>query len=93
MPIETPEDEAEPYPYCGPKKDVPKLNFNPYRDVLLGDFVLCRPSHKDHLPVWLGRVLEPVDMTPGPNYGKFKVEWWTPMKTSKEGKKVVAREC
>ena len=39
----TPEDDPEPYPYCGPAKSRPKPSFNPYRDVLLGDFVLCRP--------------------------------------------------
>ena len=37
------EDDPEPYPYCGPAKLWPKPCFNPYRDVLLGDFVLCRP--------------------------------------------------
>jgi hypothetical protein len=41
----SPEDDPEPYPFCGPAKDRPRPNFNPYRDVLLGDFVLCRPSH------------------------------------------------
>ena len=89
----TPEDETEPYPYCGPAKDRPKLTFNPFRDVLLGDFVLCRPCDNNYLPVWLGRVLECVDMTPGPSFGNFKIEWWTPMKARREGKVVVAREC
>jgi hypothetical protein len=59
----TPEDDPEPYPFCGPAKDRPRPNFNPYRDVLLGDFVLCRPSHNNHLPVWLGRALTCVDNT------------------------------
>ena len=89
----TPEDDVDPFTYCVPMKERPKLNFYLFRDVLLGDFVLCRPSHKHYLPVWLGRVLECVQLTPGPNYGKFKVEWWTPMKAKKEGKRVVAREC
>ncbi|KAG0567459.1 hypothetical protein KC19_7G136300 [Ceratodon purpureus] len=48
---------------------------------------------EDHLPIWMGRAIEPVITEPGPNYGKFKVEWWTPMKGKKEGKKKVAREC
>jgi len=93
IPDITPEDDPDSYPYCGPRQQRPKLNFNPFRDVLLGDFVLCRPSHKDYLPVWMGRVLEPVQLAPGPSYGMFKVEWWTPMKSKKEGKRVIAREC
>ena len=47
----TPEDDPEPYPYCGPVKSRPKPRFNPYRDVLLGDFVLCRPCDGHRLPV------------------------------------------
>ena len=65
----TPEDDPEPYPFCGPAKDRPRPNFNPYRDVLLGDFILCRPSHNNHVPVWLGRALTCVDNAPGDNYG------------------------
>lgn len=87
------EDEVEPYPFCGPKNSRPKSVFNPYRDVLRGDWVFCRPCKEDHLPIWMGRAIEPVITEPGPNYGKFKVEWWTPMKGKKEGKKKVAREC
>jgi hypothetical protein len=89
----SPEDDPEPYPFCGPAKDRPRPNFNPYRDVLLGDFVLCRPSHNNHLPVWLGRALTCVDNTPGDNYSRFTVEWWTPMKGKWEGKRALAREC
>jgi hypothetical protein len=88
-----PEDDSEPYPLCGPAKKRPRPNFNPYHDVLLGDFVLCRPSHNNHLPVWLGRALTCVDNTPGENYGRFTMEWWTPMKGKREGKCVLAREC
>ena len=46
----TPEDDPEPYPYCGPAKSRPKPSINPYRDVLLGDFVLCRPCDGHRLP-------------------------------------------
>jgi hypothetical protein len=63
------------------------LTSTPTRDVLLGDFVLCRLSHNNHLPVWLGRALTCVDNTPGDNYGRFTVEWWTPMKGKREGKR------
>jgi len=38
-------------------------------------------------------VLECVDLKEGPTYGNFKVEWWTPMRTKKESKDIVAREC
>ena len=47
----TPKDDPEPYPYCGPAKSQPKPRFNPYGDVLLGDFVLCRPCDRHRLPV------------------------------------------
>jgi hypothetical protein len=89
----TPEDDPEPYPFCGPAKDRPRPNFNSYCDVLLGDFVLCRPSHNNHLPVRLGRALTCVHNIPGDNYGRFMVEWWTPMKGKREGKHALVREC
>jgi hypothetical protein len=65
----------EPYPFCGLAKDRPRPNFNPYRDLLLGNFVLCRPSHNNHLSMWLGRALTCMDNTPRDNYGRFTVEW------------------
>jgi hypothetical protein len=89
----TPEDDPEPYPFCGPAKDRLRPNFNPYRNILLGDFVLCRPSHNNHLPLWLGGALTCVDNTPDDNYGQLTVEWWTPMKEKREGKCALAREC
>jgi hypothetical protein len=87
------EDDPEPYPFYGPAKERLRPNFNPYRDVLLSDFVLCHPSHNNHLPMWLGRALTCVDNTLGEHYGRFTVEWWTPMKGKREGKRVLAREC
>ena len=89
----TPEDDPEPYPYCGLAKSRPKPSFNPYRDVLLGDFVLCRPCDGHRLPVWLGCASSTIDLSPGSNYGTFVVEWWTPMCSKKESKSLVAREC
>ena len=89
----TPEDDPEPYPYCGPAKSRPKPSFNPYRDVLLGDFVLCRPCDGHRLLVWLGRASSTVDLSLGSNYGTFVVEWWTPMCSKKKSKSLVAREC
>ena len=91
-PDTTLEDDPEPYPYCGPAKSRPRPRFNPYRDVLLGDFVLCRPSDRHRLPVWLGRASSTVDLSPSTNYGTFIVEWWTPMCSKKESKALVARE-
>ena len=88
----TPEDDPEPYPYCGPAKSRPKPSFNLYRDVLIEDFVLCRLCDGHRLPVWLGRTSSTVDLSPGSNYGTFLVEWWTPM-CWKESKSLVAREC
>ncbi|KAG0594344.1 hypothetical protein M758_UG068900 [Ceratodon purpureus] len=51
------------------------------------------PKPEDHLPIWMGRAIEPLITEPSSNYGKFKVEWWTPIKGKKEGKKKVVREC
>jgi hypothetical protein len=34
-----------------------------------------------------------MDNTPGDNYRRFTVEWWTPMKGKREGKRALAREC
>ena len=92
-PDTTPEDDSEPYPYCGPAKSRPKPRFNPYRDVLLGDFVLCHPCDGHRLPVWLGHASLTIDLSLGSNYGTFVVEWWTPMCSKKEPKSLVAREC
>lgn len=92
-PNTTSEDDPEPYPYCGPAKERPKPRFNPYRDVLLGDFMLCRPSDGHFLPMWLEHPLSSVDLKAGRNYGTFMVEWWTPMCSKKEPKTLVAREC
>ena len=92
-PNTTPEDDLEPNPYYGPAKVRPKPYFNPYRDVLLGDFVLCRPCDRHRLPVWLGCAILTVELTARTNYGTFVVEWWTPMCSKKEPKSLVAREC
>ena len=92
-PDTTSEDDPEPYPYCGPTKSQPKPRFNPYRDVPLGDFVLCRPCDGHRLLVWLGRASSTVDLSPGSKYWTFVVEWWTPMYSKKEPKSLVAREC
>ena len=92
-PDTTPEDDLEPYPYCGLAKARSKPCFNPYQDVLLRDFVLCRPCDGHRLPVWLGRAISTVELIAGATYGTFVVEWWTPMCSKKEPKSLVAREC
>ena len=91
-PDTTPEDDPEPYPYCGLAKTCPKPFFNPYRDVLFGDFVPCRSCDGHRLPMWLGRAISTVELSAGRNYGTFVVEWWTPMCSKKEPKALVARE-
>ena len=91
-PDTTLEDDLGPYPYYGHGKSRPRPRFNPYRDVLLGDFVLCCPCDGHRLPVWLGRASSTVDLSPGSNYGTFVVEWWTLMYL-KEPKSLVARKC
>ena len=89
----TPKDDPEPYLYCNPAKSRPKPCFNPYRDVLLGDFVLCRLCDRHCLLLRLGRALSTVDLSFGSNYGTFVVEWWTPMCSKKEAKSLIARDC
>ena len=73
-PNTTPEDDPEPYPYCDSAKARPKPSFNPYQDVLLGDFVLCRPCDGHCFPVWLGRAILTMELSAGSNYGTFVVE-------------------
>jgi hypothetical protein len=89
----TPEDDPEPYLLCGPAKERPRPNFNPYRDVLLGDFVLCCPSHNNHLPVWLDCALTCLNNSAGEHYDRFIMEWWMLMKGKREDKRAFAREC
>ena len=50
-PDTTSKDDPKPYPYCGLAKELPKPRFNPYQDVLLRDFVHCRPCDGHRLPV------------------------------------------
>ena len=88
-PDTTPENDPESYLY----KVQPKPHFNPYRDVLFGDFVLCRPCNGHRLLVWLGCALSTVNLSAGSNYGTFVVEWWTSTCSKKEPKLLVAREC
>ena len=92
-PDTTLEDDLESYPYYGPTKAQPKPCFNPYRDVLLGDFVLCRPCDGQRLPAWFGCAILTLEFSAGNNYGTFVVEWLTPMCSKKEPKSLVAREC
>ena len=87
-----PEDDPEPYPYCGLAKAQPKPCFNPYGDVFLGDFVLCRPNDGHRLPVWLGHAISTVELSTSSNYGTFVVEWWTPMCSKNEPKSLITRE-
>ena len=55
--------------------------------------MLCRPCNGHPLPVWLGRALSTVDLSPGSNCGTFVVEWSTPLCSKKKPKSFVAREC
>ena len=89
----TPEDDPEPYPYCGLAKARPKPCFNPYRDVLLRNFVLCRPCDGHCFPMWLGHAISTLELSASSNYGTFVVEWWTPIYSKNEPKSLVAREC
>ena len=85
------EDDLKPYPYCGHAKARPKPYFNPYQDVLLGDFVLCRPYNGHRLLMWLGRAISTIELSARSNYGTFTVEWWTSISLKKEPKSLVAR--
>ena len=87
------EDDPKSYPYYDLVKVRPKSCFNLYREVLLGDFVLCQPYDGHCLPVWLGRAISTIEFSAGSNYGTFVVEWWTPMCSKKEPKSLVVREC
>ena len=74
----TPEDVV-PEPYCGPKNEQPGHTYNPWRDVLVGDFVLVRPSDPLLFPVWMGRALTTVVRHENDtNYGNCLLQWWRP---------------
>ena len=88
-----PQDDPEPYPYCGPAKLRPKPCFNPYQDVLLRNFVLCHLCDEHRLLVWLGRTSSTVDLFPDSNYGIFVVDWWRVMCLKKKTKSLIVREC
>jgi len=80
----TPEDVPID-PFCGVARDKPKESYNPYRDVLLGDFVLVRPSDPDLYPVWMGRALTAVQLDRShPQYGQFQIRYWRPTKGRKK---------
>ena len=92
-PNTTPKDDSEPYPYYSLTKARPKPRFNPYRDVLLRDFVLCLPYDKHSLHMCLAHAISTIELSAGSNYETFFVEWWTPMCSKKEPKSLVARKC
>ena len=72
----TPEDVV-PEPYCGPKNEQPGHTYNPWRDVLVGDFVLVRPNDPFLFLVWMGRVLTTVVRDENDtNYGNCLLQWW-----------------
>ena len=74
-PNTTPEDDSKTYSYCGLAKAQLKPYFNPYRDVFLGDFVLCWPYDGHCVPVWFGCAILLVELSAGSNYGTFIVDW------------------
>lgn len=74
----TPKDEEEAS-YCSHVKDKPELAFNPWHNILVGDFVLVNRIIKIE-PMWLGKVLTTVARrTMSPLYGQFKAQWWEPL--------------
>lgn len=88
----TPEDEEE-VDYCGLAKDKPYPMFNPWRDILVGDFVLVRPDNKEDY-VWLAIALTIVDRDKtSPLYGQFRVQWWVPSGKGRASKKSLYRDC
>ena len=52
----TPKDDSKD-PFHVIKRDKPKESCNPYRDVLLGDFILVCPPHTNIYLMWIGRAL------------------------------------
>jgi hypothetical protein len=79
----TPEDER-PDPWCGPLRRRPRPAFNPYRDALVGNFVLIRPNDTTIYPVWMGRVLAPaVRDARSPHHGKCQIRYWRPARGSR----------
>lgn len=67
--------EKEEVDYCGPTKGKPIPVFNPWRDILVGDFMVVKLVNKeDH--VWMRCTLIVVEReTTSTLYGNFKLQW------------------
>ena len=79
MDIDVTSEDVLLEPYCGPKNQQPDHIYNPWRDVLVGDFVLVRPSDPLLFPVWMGRALITVVRDENDtNYGNCLLQWWRP---------------
>ena len=57
MDIDVTFEDVIPKPYCGPKNKQPGYTYNPWCDVLVGDFVLVCPNDPLLFPIWMGRAL------------------------------------
>ena len=79
MDIDVTFEDVLPEPYCGPKNQQPGHIYNPWRDVLVGDFVLVRPSDPLLFPGWMGRALTTIVRHENDtNYGNCLLQWWRP---------------
>ena len=79
MDIDVTPKDVVPEPYVGLQNEQPGHTYNPWRDVLVGDFVLVRPSNLLLFPVWMGRALTTVVRHKNDtNYGNCLLQWWRP---------------
>ena len=79
MDIDVTPKDVIPEPYFRPKNKQPGHTYNPWRDVLIGDFVLVRPIDLLLFLVWMERLLTTVFRNENyTNYGICLLQWWRP---------------
>lgn len=73
------DDSIDPFYEIAHNK--PKESYNPYIDIILGDFVLVHPLDISIHPVWMDRALTYVKLDRyHPYFDQFQSQYWRPRK-------------
>lgn len=74
----TPKDDSRD-PLCGISHDKPKESYNPYIDVILGDFVLANPLDTNIFHVWMSQSLTIVQLDRNDSQNEnFQIQYQKP---------------
>lgn len=86
----TPEEEE--VDYCILARDQPNHMLNPWKDILVGDFVLVRINNEDD-HVWQARGLIVVDRDETPPFrGQFIMQWWVSSAKARASKRSLYKD-